>query len=158
MLSVKQLLYWTKLHRRDIVRNARSVGVRFGSVESVEKDGIEYRHVQARCIGDSGPKKVDIFLTGKGATSKCIVSCSCEYFKYHCEVANARKESADVIYSNGKYPRETNPRGVSHLCKHLVACFTKGAHDLKPRKSRKPKRESAVDRIRKKRRKRKLKK
>ena len=55
------------------------------------------------------------------------VTCSCEYFMYHCEVADAQHDNSSIKYSNGKFPSETNPSGVAHLCKHLISAFRKGA-------------------------------
>lgn len=137
MLSVKQLLYWTRLHKREILRKARRVSVRFSAAEEVQDDGATYREVRARAVGDTIPRHITMRFRGNGATSKVWVSCDCEYFKYHCEVADTRRGSSDVIHSNGKYPRETNPRGVAHVCKHIAACFLRGAHDVKPKKSKK---------------------
>jgi hypothetical protein len=59
--------------------------------------------------------------------TKCWVSCSCEYFLYHCEVADFVEDASAIKYSNGNLPGHTNPAMVSHLCKHLVAALRKGA-------------------------------
>lgn len=59
--------------------------------------------------------------------SRVWVSCDCEYFLYHCEVADAEDDSSKVIYSNGKAPIKTNPNHIPHLCKHLISGFRKGA-------------------------------
>jgi hypothetical protein len=70
-----------------------------------------------------GPKEApDLTLE-----SKVWVRCNCEYFLYHCEVANAETDNANVEYSNGKFPVITNPQGIGHLCKHLLAALSKGA-------------------------------
>jgi len=148
MLSVKQLLYWTKLHRAEILKKARKVSVRFGKPEEVKDDGATFREVSARAVGDTRPRNVVMRFRGKGSTSKVWVSCDCEYFKFHCEVADARRGSSDVIHSNGKFPKIRNSRGVAHVCKHIAACFLRGAQDLEPKKS---KRKSASDRIKEKR-------
>ena len=145
MLSVKQLLYWTKLHRAEILRKARRVSVRFGKAEEVTDNGATFRQVTARAVGDTRPRNVTMRFRGKGATSKVWVSCDCEYFKFHCEVADTRRGSSDVIHSNGKFPKITNSRGVAHVCKHIAACFLRGAQDLQPKKK------SAVDKVKDKR-------
>jgi hypothetical protein len=49
------------------------------------------------------------------------VTCDCEYFMYHCEVALHRFNSSDVLHSNGAFPGMTNPRMAPKLCKHLYA-------------------------------------
>lgn len=53
--------------------------------------------------------------------SPCWVSCDCEYFMYHCEVALHRFNASDIVYSDGSFPEITNPRMVPMLCKHLYA-------------------------------------
>lgn len=55
------------------------------------------------------------------------VSCSCEYFLFNCEVADAESDNSSIKYSNGKFPHITNPAGVQHLCKHLISAIRKGA-------------------------------
>lgn len=148
MLSVKQLLYWTRLHKSEILKKARKVSVRLGKAEEVEEDGATFREVNAKAVGDTRPRNVVMRFRGKGATSKVWVSCDCEYFKFHCEVADTRRGSSDVIHSNGKFPKITNRRGVAHVCKHIAACFLRGAHDLEPKKK---KRKSATQKIKDKR-------
>lgn len=145
MLSVKQLLYWTKLHRAEILKKARRVSVRFGKAEEITDNGATFRQVTARAVGDTVPRNIVLRFRGTGATSKAWVSCDCEYFKFHCEVADTRRGSSDVIHSNGKFPKITNKRGVAHVCKHIAACFLRGAQDLAP------KRKSAVDKVKEKR-------
>ena len=71
----------------------------------------------------SGPAKPPPFTIETDAWA----SCSCEYFLYHCEVADTRKGSSSIRYSNGAAPHITNPQLVSHLCKHILAALRKGA-------------------------------
>ncbi len=59
--------------------------------------------------------------------SLCWVRCSCEYFLYHCEVADTRKEASSIKYSNGALPNKTNPRFIPHICKHLIKAIQAGA-------------------------------
>lgn len=51
--------------------------------------------------------------------SKAKLSCDCEWFMYVCEYALSRKGNADIIFSNGKPARVTNPNNRPQLCKHL---------------------------------------
>lgn len=135
MLSVKQLLYWTRLHKAEILRKARSVRVSLPkNADEVTDDGTTFRQVTAKAVGDTVPRSVILRFRGEGATAKVWVSCNCEYFKFHCEVADARRGSSDIVHSNGKFPRITNSRGVAHVCKHIAACFLRGAHDIPLRK------------------------
>lgn len=55
------------------------------------------------------------------------LSCNCEYFLYHCEVADTFLDSSTMLHSNGAWPFTTNPNGIPHLCKHLIAAINKGA-------------------------------
>lgn len=70
-----------------------------------------------------GPEEAPLFTLD----TKCWVSCSCEYFLFHCEVADAESDNSSIRYSNGKFPVITNPQGIQHLCKHLIAATRKGA-------------------------------
>lgn len=48
------------------------------------------------------------------------LSCSCPDFWSRFEYSLARKGSADIQYSNGEPPIETNPRHIAAACKHVV--------------------------------------
>ena len=48
------------------------------------------------------------------------VSCDCERHKFVYEIALWKRGAADVIYSNGKMPTETNPQLIPGCCKHLI--------------------------------------
>lgn len=102
--------------------------------------GKKPKKIQIRLYHDAKGKWVPPELRKKGAAytgpdkepqftlkTDAWVSCSCEYFKYHCEVANAKNENSNVKYSNGADPKITNPRKVAHLCKHLVSALRGGA-------------------------------
>lgn len=66
-----------------------------------------------------GPKSAPPFTPN----SKVWVRCNCEYFLYHCEVADSWYFNTTVEYSNGEPPKKTNPSMVPHLCKHLISAF-----------------------------------
>lgn len=70
-----------------------------------------------------GPEEAPKFTT----ETPVWVSCSCAYFLFHCEVADAESDNSDIKYSNGKGPSITNPNHVAHLCKHLISALRKGA-------------------------------
>jgi len=136
MLSAKQILYWTKLYKDKLFKNAKGVSVKFVSVtEEIDEDGDKYKHIQAVCLGNTIPRNVEIQSYGKGESAKVWVTCDCEYWLYNCEVAVENKDSTDIIHSNGARPEVTNPRMVAHLCKHLIQCFLKGALDAKSSKA-----------------------
>jgi hypothetical protein len=48
------------------------------------------------------------------------VSCSCPDFLYRWEVALAARNNSSVIYSNGAYPKQTNPQMTPGVCKHVL--------------------------------------
>jgi len=68
---------------------------------------------------------------------KVWVFCTCEYFLYHCEVADAEQDNSSINHmqrnwmpggkNNGKAPIITNPNHTAHLCKHLISSLRKGA-------------------------------
>lgn len=134
MISVKQIMYWTLLHRRSIVTKARSVALSFGKVDYITENGVQFKRVTAKARGEKGTYDLLMFFQGKGPTSKIWASCSCPYYLYHVEVALTKRGSADINYSNGQLPKITNPRLVSHACKHIVAALQKGAFMLEPKK------------------------
>lgn len=47
--------------------------------------------------------------------------CSCDWYKFVCEVANTWYQCSSVIRSNGQPPLNTNPNMIPMMCKHLVA-------------------------------------
>jgi hypothetical protein len=136
MLSVKQLLYYTHLHRPSILKKAREITVRIDSdAMSTDEDGDQQREVEATCVGDTIARYVSMVVYGKIPEAKVWCSCTCEYFLYHTEVALKSKGSTNVIHSNGKRPKETNPNMVAHLCKHCVAVLI-ALGNSKPKKSK----------------------
>lgn len=137
MISIKQILYWTQLHRKSIIDKAKAVGIRIGKVEYVkEPDGNTYKKVEVEATGESETYQIIFFFLGKGLTSKLWASCSCPYFLYHCEVALQRSGSTDINFSNGKLPKITNPRLVRHCCKHIAASLQRGVFMAEPPKAK----------------------
>lgn len=52
------------------------------------------------------------------------ISCSCPDFLFRHEVALADKDASTIEYSNGDYPKETNPLLKPTCCKHCLAFYT----------------------------------
>jgi len=134
MLSVKQLLSATRATHPNIINNARSVRLNFSPAAEVEDDdGDLYREIKAIGHGNTIPREITLRLYGKrGPESLAWVSCTCEWFLYHCEVALWAKRSSDIEYSNGFKPEITNPRMVPLVCKHIAAAFMQGAANMVP--------------------------
>lgn len=64
---------------------------------------------------------VDRSYTGTLAACPAVkVSCTCERHLYTYEVALWKRGAADIIYSNGAMPNETNPRLIPGCCKHII--------------------------------------
>jgi hypothetical protein len=49
------------------------------------------------------------------------VNCTCPAFRYYSEVALTKKNSSDIIESDGSLPRQNNPQMEPYICKHLFA-------------------------------------
>lgn len=52
------------------------------------------------------------------------ISCSCPDFLFRHEVALADKDASQVEYSNGDYPKDTNPLLKPTCCKHCLAFYS----------------------------------
>lgn len=112
-LSIKQLL---KKVPNYILSKAKSrVVVKKYVPDAVSKGG--YPAITAVCVDieDSrrphrqsiiGLDKSNDFLYNQ---RQVLVSCSCEFFMYYCEVALHHHGAAKIKYSNGKHPEVTNP-------------------------------------------------
>jgi len=117
-----------KIKKRTIktVRSIRTVRATLDSDEFGTCQKITFK-VLATTI----PRKVTIKLYKPELIGKTLyqrpawVHCDCEWFKFFCEVALAKRNSSAVINSNGKPPKETNPREWPYICKHLVAVLPK---------------------------------
>lgn len=54
--------------------------------------------------------------------SPVYVSCSCPDFKFRWEVSLAHRNNTSIVYSNGAYPKITNPQMTPGVCKHIFRC------------------------------------
>ena len=149
MLDAKKLLEYTKVYNSKIFESAKNVKILKMRARSItDEDGDECREVTTTCRGDTIPRTVTMRLYGpRLVTAKMWVSCNCEYFLYTAEVANARKGSSDVIYSNGARPKIRNPTMNPLLCKHCVAAIRAGALTIQPslQKEKEPKEKDGGD-------------
>lgn len=137
MISIKQILYWTKLHRSSIIAKARNVGIKVKKVEYItEPDGTKFKKIDAEAMGETSIYQITMYFQGKGLTSKIWASCTCPYWLYHVETALSKSGSTDILFSNGKLPKITNPRMVRHCCKHVASCLQRGVFMLEPPKQK----------------------
>jgi hypothetical protein len=134
MLTVEQLIEYTRVYKPLVLKKAREVSVKLGKpVVMEDSDGDKFTLINAKCRGETVVRNVEIHLYGKGKKAQCWVSCDCEWFCYASEVALTKKGSSEINFSNGqKYTKSgPNSRGVPNVCKHVAACFLAGAHNLK---------------------------
>lgn len=62
------------------------------------------------------------YPTGASANDLPVwVNCTCPAFRYYSEVAVTKKNSSDIIESDGSLPRQNNPQMEPYICKHLFA-------------------------------------
>ncbi|RLI86131.1 MAG: hypothetical protein DRP01_04865 [Archaeoglobales archaeon] len=68
------------------------------------------------------------------------VSCSCPDFKFRWEVSLAHRNNTSIIYSNGAYPKITNPQLQPGVCKHVFRCAVTslGTQDVPDSKKTEP--------------------
>lgn len=138
MLTVAQLIEYTRVHSPMVLKKANSVSVRITSVrEDEDEQGDKYKLVKSTCVADTSPRYVVMQIYGDGPKAHIWASCTCEWWLYHCEVAVERKGSTGVIHSNGELPKVTNPRMIPSICKHIAASLLKGALKVKPTTERK---------------------
>jgi hypothetical protein len=72
--------------------------------------------------GNSGQRRAIIRCYDKtiGPGSHCMVSCTCDHFKYKLEVALAARGSAKLENADPKMPVKANPKFLPGLCPHLT--------------------------------------
>lgn len=83
---------------------------------------------QVYSVPDTGTGRIHTCsITIKGMKNKfsdikvpVVVSCNCENYMFTWEVANNKKGSSEIEFSNGELPLMTNPSLVPGLCRHLV--------------------------------------
>lgn len=131
---IKNIALWKRLTGTNIKKNARNVTVYdMKCEEAMDADGDIFRDVTAKAQRPEGlTRKVAMRFYGKGESSKAWVQCSCQWFKYVCEVSLWKEKSSDIKYSNGADPEIKNPREIPMICKHIYATLRAGALEKKP--------------------------
>ena len=122
-LSLKQLLKATPPY---IKSNADDVVVKTLK-EATTKGGLPGVRAKTQTVRSKNRQVYDTSIVGKQAgipvsqQKHVLVSCSCGFFTYYCEVALNHWGSANIKYSNGAHPDVTNPGLHPLMCKHLVS-------------------------------------
>jgi len=162
MLTVDELfaacLRWKQLGKTDIHLNSRGkpTKLRSGGKEKIIRSGIKvwswrttegedddgdiYKRVTCKARDQGPTHDLEMIFYGSGRNAKVALDCSCEYYRYYCEVALFKNGSARLdepiemkIWSNGADPKITNEDEEHIICKHLYAALKAGAADKKPR-------------------------
>jgi len=108
--------------------------------EDEDDEGDIYKLITCKAR-DRGPEHtLEMIFYGEGDNAKAALDCSCEYFRYYCEVALWDSGSSRLdnplemrTWSNGEEPNITNPNKIPIICKHLYAALRAGAANRKPR-------------------------
>lgn len=98
--------YRAETYKMENTKDERGEHVR---ILGVVTGGREPRTAVVRCYD----KTVSI-------SSQCMVSCSCDMFKYKLEIALAARGSAKQVHSDPNLPMRTNPHMLPGLCPHLA--------------------------------------
>jgi len=117
MISIKTMVSSTPI----VVRaRANRCSPRIVKKTKKTENNVKYTDIKfkVKCTGSS-TKNVIIKQYQKGAW----VHCSCQHFRYYCEVALSMKGSSSILNSTGKLPRKTNPSLKPEVCKHIIACI-----------------------------------
>ena len=97
-------------------------------VENSDKE--PRRHTNTASIESieyAGQKHVyDITVPGaKRFVAESAIVHNCEWHMYVCEVALNKYGASPIRYSNGAYPKYTNPSGIPIVCKHIHTLLTR---------------------------------
>jgi hypothetical protein len=99
----------------------------------VEDESGQYREFRYKAKCTDGWRKVVVRFYGPISVNTPVwCACSCPYFKYHCEVALAKRGSSAIIQSDGQRPRFTNSTLSPRICKHAYLVFMLALRRRKP--------------------------
>jgi hypothetical protein len=119
-MTMRQILAKTPPSRKEKaavcrIREARVSSTDYGT--TVYKAKIFSTH-DAQGNPHRGPRNIYV-ATVETNGKMTVVSCSCQDFCFTWEVALARQRAARIEYSNGKDPKDRNPRYIPGCCGHL---------------------------------------
>lgn len=131
MLRFNQILRRLPKIKKELARFVKIYSPRMG----FQKNGMPFylARTSSTMIYDAKKKQYKVnpnanqrYLTQISVLDKAghvKLSCSCPDFLFRHEVALFTKEAADIEYSNGDYPIETNPLLSPTCCKHCLAFY-----------------------------------
>lgn len=136
MLKVRQLALYTRAFHPKIIANAQNVRTIVTEVtEGKDSEGDKYRNVKVTALTrekGKDPQYVDLQFYGPKTPDALVWAiCTCEYFKFTCEVALEKQGSSEIVFSNGQSPVVRNPRQVPCACKHIIAALRDQAYKAK---------------------------
>jgi hypothetical protein len=145
MVTVRELIRWTRSFKSNLISNASRVRIKFLNVTMENDSTGDFKQVLIAAHGDSSPRKAIIKIYGSDHNAKVWLSCDCPWWCFAAEWAVNNRSSTDIIYCNGNPPDPQNPLSPNpdrrpHLCKHLLAAFMKGALIVKSKKDNRKKR------------------
>lgn len=118
-ISLRTVFRNTPANRFTLADKVKLVGVKFGKSRSLNKPKVV---CQAYTSGDTVKYSTSLtFIKG----DKAVLSCSCDDFMYRWEYALAKKGGAEIKYSNGEAPGNSNPTLIAGCCKHVIALYNK---------------------------------
>lgn len=108
--------------------------------EGEDEEGDIYKVVTCKARDQGPTHTLEMIFYGVGNEANVALDCSCEYYRYWCEVALQKKGSARLedpiemkIWSNGGPYKYTNLDEEPIICKHLYAALLAGAANKKAR-------------------------
>jgi hypothetical protein len=121
-LTLYNLIRYTPSHIRDN-RKKDNCRTYFYTSEYFKREGKRGMRIFAYKTGCN--KQTYLTMIGfvdytKNLNSSVWVSCSCDYYKYYLEYANAQLGATEHTYAWNQAPHITNPRMVPGACKHIL--------------------------------------
>ena len=131
MLTLPQIIRRTTRLRHEGAKYVRITDMKKG-YDSKGRGYVACASYSTHIIGEDGrphrnpdPQKYVTVFVFLDQQLHVQMSCSCADFTYRWETALHGKGAAEIEYSTGEYPLQTNPSMRAACCKHAVALFNK---------------------------------
>lgn len=131
MLTLPQIIRRTNRFRKEGAKYVRIIDTKKG-YNSLGQGFIASSSYSTHILGSDGRPYVNrdahkyvTVITFLDKKLHVNVSCSCSDFLYRWETALSYKGAAEIEYSDGSPPDNTNPQYKAATCKHIVALYEK---------------------------------
>lgn len=131
MLTLPQIIRRTNRFRKEGAKYVRILDLKKG-YNSLGQGFIASSSYSTHILGADGRPYVNrdahkyvTVITFLDKKLHVNVSCSCSDFKFRWETALSYKGAAEIEYSDGSPPDNTNPQYKTATCKHLYALWEK---------------------------------